>query len=208
MAEFQANYDKVIASEGGYHNGIIGGKVDIGGETYRGIARKFHPNWAGWKTIDSIKKKGAIAYNSNIPEVNSSHYNYAKATFWTPYKLDQLNNQWISNIIFEIMWGFPAPGPAKIRAALGVKSSVNWTDLVRIINKVNQGGAYSKLRTLYAQMLRGSSQYSKFAKAYENRIASWPEQLPKSLLNLFPINLLTGVNLFLLPLTLTLPVWM
>jgi len=37
--------------EGGYCNH----KKDRGGETYCGIARKKHPSWEGWKTIDMLK---------------------------------------------------------------------------------------------------------------------------------------------------------
>jgi len=59
--------------EGGYNKGITG---DSGGETYRGIARNYNPNWEGWKVIDGIKP---LKYNQVIqslePMVNDFYWN-------------------------------------------------------------------------------------------------------------------------------------
>jgi len=52
MTPFKKAYEKVIRYEGGYAND----PNDGGGETYKGIARNFHPNWAGWLIIDDLKK--------------------------------------------------------------------------------------------------------------------------------------------------------
>jgi lysozyme family protein len=48
---FKKIYNIVIAWEGGHVNH----PDDPGGETYKGISRKNHPNWAGWKLIDAKK---------------------------------------------------------------------------------------------------------------------------------------------------------
>jgi lysozyme family protein len=44
-------YKIVIEYEGGYVNH----PNDPGGETYKGISRRAHPNWEGWKLIDQKK---------------------------------------------------------------------------------------------------------------------------------------------------------
>lgn len=44
-----------MGHEGYYSND----KTDRGGETYRGISRRYHPHWAGWKIIDDAKKLGS-----------------------------------------------------------------------------------------------------------------------------------------------------
>lgn len=44
-------YKIVIEYEGGYVNH----PNDPGGETYKGISRRAHPNWQGWKLIDQKK---------------------------------------------------------------------------------------------------------------------------------------------------------
>ena len=43
----------ILHNEGGYANN----KNDRGGETYRGISRKHHPGWIGWKYLDAREKK-------------------------------------------------------------------------------------------------------------------------------------------------------
>ena len=49
-----------LHEEGGYNKGVTG---DSGGETYRGIARNYNPDWKGWKVIDGIKP---LKYNQVI----------------------------------------------------------------------------------------------------------------------------------------------
>lgn len=191
MASFAENYKKVHASEDDYHDGVIGTKVDPGGETYRGIARRFHPNWDGWKVIDAIKKRRQINDGDEIPEVNTSAYNYSKKTFWDAYNLDDINSQWVANIMFEIVWGFPSKA-TELKTNLGIKSTIAWKDVTRLINKMNASGVYAKYRALYAKLLRNSSSYPKFKKGYEARIASWPENIPNLINRLFPVDPLAG----------------
>ena len=46
-------FKKVLRHEGGYVNI----SNDRGGETYKGVSRKYHPNWNGWTIIDMVKNK-------------------------------------------------------------------------------------------------------------------------------------------------------
>lgn len=39
---------------------------DAGGETYRGIARVYHPHWVGWELIDSYKQQ--LGLSSPVPK--------------------------------------------------------------------------------------------------------------------------------------------
>ena len=50
--EFAPAHAKTSAHEAGYANHAS----DKGGETWRGIARKFWPTWEGWGRIDAAKK--------------------------------------------------------------------------------------------------------------------------------------------------------
>lgn len=52
MANFGDAFKKLSIKEGGYVND----KDDAGGETYRGISRKYNPTWQGWNMIDQYKK--------------------------------------------------------------------------------------------------------------------------------------------------------
>lgn len=50
MADFLPAFEKMIVAEGGYKLTNIPG--DMGGMTYAGISRRFHPDWAGWVFVD------------------------------------------------------------------------------------------------------------------------------------------------------------
>lgn len=56
---FDDAFNSTMGHEGGYANDPI----DAGGETYRGIARRFHPSWSGWAIIDSAKKDKSFPAN-------------------------------------------------------------------------------------------------------------------------------------------------
>ncbi len=51
MSSWSVAIDFVLRHEGGYAND----PADLGGETYRGISRRFHPGWSGWSFIDARK---------------------------------------------------------------------------------------------------------------------------------------------------------
>lgn len=172
MASFKAQYNELIKREGNYHSGVIGGKVDKGGETYRGIARKYNPDWAGWKIIDSLKLKGSIAFNAEIPAVNKLAYDYSKLKYWDKLNLDKVKNQSVADIIFEINWGFPS------KTFSTVKKVTDYTGayiagLITKVNLMDPKQLFSDLVDSYAGLLRNSSEYNKFATGYENRILTW-----------------------------------
>lgn len=50
---FDQAYENTMGHEGLY----VDDPDDRGGETYKGISRKFHPGWVGWKIIDRCKRK-------------------------------------------------------------------------------------------------------------------------------------------------------
>lgn len=52
MSAFEQALAKVLAHEGGY----VHDPVDAGGETYRGVSRRFNPGWPGWAVIDERKR--------------------------------------------------------------------------------------------------------------------------------------------------------
>ena len=53
MADFTKAYALTAAYEGGY----VDDPEDAGGETYRGISRRYHPSWQGWQIIDTLKNR-------------------------------------------------------------------------------------------------------------------------------------------------------
>jgi lysozyme family protein len=55
MASLDLSIEKTLKYEGLYSND----PEDPGGETWRGIARHYHPEWAGWVAIDAAKAQRA-----------------------------------------------------------------------------------------------------------------------------------------------------
>jgi len=52
MAEFLKAYNAVIK---GYEGKYANNPNDRGKETYKGVSRRAHPHWRGWKNIDGLK---------------------------------------------------------------------------------------------------------------------------------------------------------
>ena len=70
MADFATAYAPLAGFEGGWCN-VPG---DSGGETYAGIARRYWPDWPGWKLIDGEKahssfSSGASAFTRHLATV-------------------------------------------------------------------------------------------------------------------------------------------
>lgn len=73
MAQFEEAHKEVMGNEGGYANN----PADAGGETYKGIARKFWGTWRGWTIIDQVKATmlkqpayGTTEYRSWVKHLN------------------------------------------------------------------------------------------------------------------------------------------
>lgn len=89
LTPFEEAFQITLGHEGGYGND----PDDTGGETYKGIARKHHPKWAGWKVIDRAKRKmrtfpESLDTNKALPEAVKEFY---KEKFWTPLKCQELS---------------------------------------------------------------------------------------------------------------------
>jgi len=47
-------FKKAMGFIGKWEGGYANDPSDPGGETYKGISRKHHPNWPGWKILDTV----------------------------------------------------------------------------------------------------------------------------------------------------------
>lgn len=122
MADFQKAYRRTCKNEGGYVND----SRDRGGETWRGVARKYHPNWAGWKIIDRIKPqcKSISELNKVLfanRELESLVLSFYKAGFWDVGRLDEFTSQLLAENVFDagVHCG-PAISAKFLQKALGI----------------------------------------------------------------------------------------
>lgn len=101
MADFNKAYKRIEKAEGGYVND----PDDKGGETYKGISRKYHQDSEIWKIIDDIKiehgTKGLtsiLAYNERLQKLVKEIY---KKEYWDVFKLDTCPSQGMASEIFD-----------------------------------------------------------------------------------------------------------
>lgn len=99
MANFEIAHEKTSVIEGGYVND----PDDNGKETYRGISRKFFPDWKGWGLIDQYKENTTLKYNQyiNNVELDDMVEYFYKRYFWDVNKLDDIIFQDIAEELFD-----------------------------------------------------------------------------------------------------------
>lgn len=125
MAKFEIAYKKTARAEGGYSNN----PADRGGETWRGIARKFHPNWPGWQRIDELRRSTCFpAILDKDPILHTMELQFYKTTFWDVMLLDNVNDQEIANELYD--------------TAINMGQGVAGIFLQRVLNVCNQNGKY------------------------------------------------------------------
>ena len=103
MAYFGDAFKKLSIKEGGYVND----KDDAGGETYRGISRKYNPTWQGWTMIDSYKKHytvGSKEFKSKLDndvQLQKLVWQKYKVGYWDVFELDDFNSQRVAEQLFD-----------------------------------------------------------------------------------------------------------
>ncbi len=128
MADFQAALDRTLKHEGGYAD--ISG--DTGGETYKGISRRWYPDWPGWSSIDDLKQThSGTALNQVLAKSDSlaqSVLEFYKSVYWDPLRCAGIDSQAVANELFDT----------------AVLMSKKWATrfLQRALNVLNQNQAF------------------------------------------------------------------
>ena len=98
MASFKEAFEKTSAIEGGYADH----PADRGGETYRGIARRFHPDWGGWARVDAAKGEQGfpdnLADDGPLARLVAEFY---RKHFWNRIKGSQIPDQAVAMEVFD-----------------------------------------------------------------------------------------------------------
>ncbi|HLO59025.1 MAG TPA: glycosyl hydrolase 108 family protein [Lentimicrobium sp.] len=118
MAKFETAYKLTCGQEGGYSNS----SHDKGGETYRGISRKWFPEWKGWKVIDSYKANHDLQQGEYINDfvLEELVYDFFEAEFWDANRLSEITSQEIANEVYDT-----AVNMGKNTAAVYLQKAVN-----------------------------------------------------------------------------------
>jgi len=130
MANFEEAFNLVMTYEGGYSNK----PYDVGGETYKGIARNYYPDWEGWEIIDKAKNNTGFPYNlTNAPKLAKYVKKFYKTFYWNRFWGDKIPNQAIANELFDCSVNLGVQRTIKyLQIALNVmnKNATVYNDLV------------------------------------------------------------------------------
>lgn len=101
MGSFEKSFARTGIAEGGYSK--VG--TDKGGETYKGISRRWHPNWEGWALIDQHKAR----YNGTIPRytiikdaiLDGMVERFYRVNIWDRIDGDLIKSQRITDFLYD-----------------------------------------------------------------------------------------------------------
>jgi lysozyme family protein len=123
MASFEVAITRILKTEGGY----VIDPSDPGGETYRGVARHYHPRWVGWKRVDEYKRAEGFPGVLDGDRVLDQYVrDFYKDWYWDAVGLDGVESQEIAEEILDMA------------VHLGVKRAVMF--LQRGLNVLNRQG--------------------------------------------------------------------
>ncbi|GAA4839603.1 glycoside hydrolase family 108 protein [Algivirga pacifica] len=101
MTTFEYIFNKTMSHEGYYANV----SQDRGGETYRGIARKYWPNWEGWTIVDQEKrsKGGSLPHNYKIVDATLDKLVLAffKQHYWEKPLFHKVRDKQLAGLLFD-----------------------------------------------------------------------------------------------------------
>lgn len=121
MANFEQSYSKTMGHEGYYAND----PDDNGKETWKGVSRKFWPDWLGWEIIDEAKSGSDFPSNlKDNAELEFQVMDFYKKNFFEINKLQDIRYQDIADEVFD--------------TSVNCGEGVGATFLQRIINLANR----------------------------------------------------------------------
>ncbi len=151
MANFKLAFEKVLRHEGGYVHDV----VDLGGETYKGIARNIHPRWTGWAIIDNFKRLPNFPQNIvSGKELDLKVEDFYRQNFWNPIKGDQMENQQIAESIFDFCVN------AGVRTGVAIAQGVLEVSTDGVVGPITLG----RLNTINADLFLAAYTLGKIAR--------------------------------------------
>lgn len=173
MANFLTAFSITSKEEGGYSNRIN----DDGGETYKGIARRVHPEWVGWKIIDNNKplKNGSII---NSPTLDGLVEQFYRTEFWQPIHGDLIDSQKIANNIYDWFVNSGREAIIQVQTALNIiADGVVGAKTIQAINTVNENDLNNIIinhRVAFVKdLVRKKPKDAEFLKGWINRAYSF-----------------------------------
>jgi len=177
MANFDNAIKIVLRHEGGYANDPL----DRGGETYRGIARRFHARWEGWAVVDAAKRLIGFPANLNAnPRLYGLTIRFYREKFW---RYGGITSQRVAVKVFDAAVNMGSPNAHRIlqRAVrrLGFKLKVDGKlgpHTLRATNQANENALLLELRAYaavyYAKIVARKPDQTKWLYGWMRRAVS------------------------------------
>lgn len=101
-----ANFDQAFQLTLGHEGGYVFDPDDAGGETYKGVARRFHPGWGGWTIIEQVKQQanGRRQLNKKLGEneaLQQQIHAFYKQHYWDRFQGDAIAAQDLAEELFD-----------------------------------------------------------------------------------------------------------
>lgn len=178
----------IYKSEGGYAN-VEG---DSGGETYKGISRKWFPKWEGWKIIDEykpLKRNQFITTSSALDDYIDDFY---KKEFLNKLKTDSISSLFICGHLADHAVNCGIKPAIKVLQR-AIKATYNCgNDFIidgiignKTLHYCNHLGKYIELeneicnarKNYYKDIVDDNPSQNKFLKGWLNRVDNTSEYL-------------------------------
>lgn len=169
MADFSIALKKLLRLEGGYGDD----PDDAGGETYRGVSRRFFPGWPGWHYIDALKPDPQFPFvlESDLRLSLAVEMLY-EAAFWDRFQGAQIRSQRIADLLLVAA------------VNLGVFRAVEF--LQRALNALNHSDSRLPSQTGYPDLLEDGVSGPKTLRAVNGNVGwPWVEELLRSQVNCY-----------------------
>ncbi|GAA4850886.1 glycoside hydrolase family 108 protein [Algivirga pacifica] len=183
MCSFEKAYKKTIVHEGFYAN-VEG---DIGGETYMGVSRYYHPDWEGWPIVDAEKEKqgGRLPWNyrirnSRLEQLVQAFY---KKAFWDHPGFGRIYDEALAIQLFDFYVNARHHAVKVIQKVLnedfGEGLAVDGISGPKTIGAINRAFAemlfecFKEARMKYYQRIAQRGQNQKFLKGWMKRAKSY-----------------------------------
>lgn len=158
MAIYELAKKATDCNEGGWCNT----KGDAGGETYRGLARNFHPELTLWKIIDLAKQELGIhdvrQLNAKLaanPVLQAEIDDFYRAQYWDANRLSLISSQPVANWIYDHVLNAETRGDKWAQEAAGVTidgqigpvtiAAINAMDPAEFLRKAEDVAAFYRL---------------------------------------------------------------
>jgi lysozyme family protein len=167
MNRFDKYHEVIAKREGGYSNN----PNDKGKETYCGISRVFHPDWAGWDIIDANAplKSNEVLKDAQLAQlVKDFYYN----EYWLKSKADSFKENRVCLHLFDFSVNAGLSRAAKLlQKVVGAKEDgvIGPATIASVNGSISAGAKYVQARKDYYTKI-GVGTNAEFLKGWLKRV--------------------------------------